>query len=85
MYTSFNIQANAELVSKFYVALHASHAALLMLTLNVSLYTNVTLTLGWTTLFMGDMGEGDLAPQVEGVSDETVIDSYGSCTTLTSV
>jgi hypothetical protein len=23
-------------------------------------YTNVTLTLGWTTLFMGDMGEGVL-------------------------
>jgi hypothetical protein len=29
-----------------------------MVTLKVSLYTNVTL--GWTTLFMGDMGEGTL-------------------------
>jgi hypothetical protein len=26
-------------------------------------YTNVTLTLGWTTLFMGDMGEGALHEQ----------------------
>jgi hypothetical protein len=45
-----------------HVALHASHAALLMVTLKISLCTNVTLTLtlGWITLFMGDMGEGAL-------------------------
>jgi hypothetical protein len=50
-------RANAELVPKFLVALHASHAALPMATLNILSYTNVTLTLGWITLFMGDMGE----------------------------
>jgi hypothetical protein len=52
-------RANAELVPKFHVALHASHAAL---PLKVLSYTNVTLTLtlGWITLFMGDMGEGAL-------------------------
>jgi hypothetical protein len=53
-------RANAELVSKFHVALHASHAALPTVTLNISPYTNVTLTSGWITLFMGDMGEGAL-------------------------
>jgi hypothetical protein len=53
-------KANAELVSKFHVALHAPHAALPMVTLTISPYTNVTLTLGWITLFMGDMGEGAL-------------------------
>jgi hypothetical protein len=53
-------KVNAELVSKFHVALHASYAALLLITLKISLYTNVTLTLGWITLFMGDMGEGAL-------------------------
>jgi hypothetical protein len=37
-------RANAELVPKFYVALHASHAALSMVTLIISHYTNVTLT-----------------------------------------
>jgi hypothetical protein len=31
-----------------------------MVTLKISPYTNVTLTFGWTTLFMGDMGEGTL-------------------------
>jgi hypothetical protein len=30
------------------------------LTLKILPYTNVTLTLGWITLFMGDMGEGAL-------------------------
>jgi hypothetical protein len=50
-------RANAELVPKFHVALHASHAALLMVTLKMSPYTNVTLTLGWITLFMGDTGD----------------------------
>jgi hypothetical protein len=53
-------RANAELVLKFHVALHDSHAALPMVTLNISPYTNVTFTLGWITLFMGDMGEGAL-------------------------
>jgi hypothetical protein len=36
--------ANAELVPKFHVALHASHAALPMVTLKISPFTNVTLT-----------------------------------------
>jgi hypothetical protein len=55
-------RANAELVPKLHVALHASHAALPMVTLKILPYTNVTLTLtsSWTTLFMGDMGEGAL-------------------------
>jgi hypothetical protein len=35
---------NAELVPKFHVAQHASHAALPMVTLTISPYTNVTLT-----------------------------------------
>jgi hypothetical protein len=37
-------RANAELVPKFHVALHTSHAALSMQTLNISPGTNVTLT-----------------------------------------
>jgi hypothetical protein len=37
-------RANGELVPKFHVALHASHAALPMVTLKISPYTNVTLT-----------------------------------------
>jgi hypothetical protein len=53
-------RANADLVPKFHVALPASHAALPMVTLKILPYTNVTLTLGWITLFMGDKGEGDL-------------------------
>jgi hypothetical protein len=36
-------RANAELVPKFHVALHASHAALPVVTLKISPYTNVTL------------------------------------------
>jgi hypothetical protein len=36
-------RANIELVPKFYVALHASHAALPMVTLKISPCTNVTL------------------------------------------
>jgi hypothetical protein len=51
-------RANAELVPKFHIALHASHAALPLVTLTILPYTNVTL--GWTTLFMWDMGEGIL-------------------------
>jgi hypothetical protein len=37
-------KANAELVLKFHVTLHASHIALPIVTLKISLYTNVTLT-----------------------------------------
>jgi hypothetical protein len=40
----FVLRANAELVPKFHVALHASHSALPMLTLKTSPFTNVTLT-----------------------------------------
>jgi hypothetical protein len=56
------LRANAELVPKFHVALHAPHAALTTLTLKVSPYTNVTLTFDFLLdhLFMGDMGEGFL-------------------------
>jgi hypothetical protein len=55
-------RASAELVLKFHVALHASHAALPMVTLKILPFTNVTLTLtlGSIALFMGDMGEGAL-------------------------
>jgi hypothetical protein len=53
-------RANVELVPKFHVALHASHAALPMVTFEISPCTNVTLTLGWIALFMGDMGKGAL-------------------------
>jgi hypothetical protein len=53
-------RANAELVPKFHVALHAWHAAHPLVTLKILPYTNVTLTLGWITLFMGDMGEDAL-------------------------
>jgi hypothetical protein len=41
-------------------SLLASHAALPMIILNISPCTNVTLTLSWITLFMGDMEEGAL-------------------------
>jgi hypothetical protein len=37
-------RANAELVPKFHVALHASHAAFPMVTLKILPHTNVTLT-----------------------------------------
>jgi hypothetical protein len=53
-------KANAELVPKFHVALHASHAALPMVILEISHCTNVS------------SKYGDLALQVGGVSDETV-------------
>jgi hypothetical protein len=58
----FGSRANAELVPKFHISLHASHAAFPMVTLKILPYTDVTLTLtlGWITLFMGDMGEGAL-------------------------
>jgi hypothetical protein len=51
---------NAELVPKFHVALHASNAAFPVVTLKISPYTNMTLILGWTTLFMGGIGKGAL-------------------------
>jgi hypothetical protein len=51
-------RANAELVPKFHVALHASSAVLPMVALKISLCTN--LTLGWITLFMENMGEDTL-------------------------
>jgi hypothetical protein len=53
-------RATAELVPKFHVALHASHAALPIVTLKILLCTNMTLTSGWITLFIGNMGEGAL-------------------------
>jgi hypothetical protein len=46
------------LVLKFHIALHVSHVALSMVTLKISSCTNMTLTLGWITLFKEDMGEG---------------------------
>jgi hypothetical protein len=51
-------RANDELVPKFHVALHASHAALPMVKLEISHCTNMT--------------SKYLALQVGGVSDETV-------------
>jgi hypothetical protein len=54
----FGPRANAELVPKFHVALHASHAVLSMVRLKILRYT--TVPLGWPTLFMGDMDEGTL-------------------------
>jgi hypothetical protein len=53
-------RANAELVPKFHVALHASHAAPPMVALKISHCTNMTLKYE------------DLALQVGGVSDEMV-------------
>jgi hypothetical protein len=53
-------RANAELIRKFHVGLHASHAALPIVTLEILHCTNVT------------SKYGDLALQVGGVSDETV-------------
>jgi hypothetical protein len=40
-------RANAELVPKFHVALYASHAALPMILLQISFYTNVNLNFGF--------------------------------------
>jgi hypothetical protein len=53
-------RAKAELVPKFHVALHASHAALSMVILEILHCTSVT------------SKYGDMALQVGGVSDETV-------------
>jgi hypothetical protein len=51
-------RTNAELVPKFQVALHASHAAHPMTKLKILPNAKKTLTLGWTTKIMGDMCEG---------------------------
>jgi hypothetical protein len=53
-------RANAELVPKFHVALHAYHAALPMVILEISYCTSMT------------SKYGDLVLQVGGISDETV-------------
>jgi hypothetical protein len=67
-------RANAELILKFHIALHASHTATPMATLKILPYNNVTLTLGWITLFMGDMGEGAL--HREDVNRSTEVRQY---------
>jgi hypothetical protein len=54
------LTANAELLPKLHVALHAFHAALSMAALQISPYTNATLTSGWITMFIRDVGEGTL-------------------------
>jgi hypothetical protein len=38
----------------------------------------------WATLILGDINTGDLALQIGGVSDKTVIYGYGSWSNLTS-
>jgi hypothetical protein len=53
----FSLVPEQMLVPKFHIAMYASHASLPIVTLKMSPYTNVTLTLVWITLFMGDMGE----------------------------
>jgi hypothetical protein len=60
----FGPRENTELVPKFHIALHASHAALPMVTLKISPCANVTLIFyfdfGLDHSVMGDMGEGAL-------------------------
>jgi hypothetical protein len=53
-------RANVELVPKFHITLHASNAALPMVTLKVLPYTNATLTFALDHLVHGGMGEGAL-------------------------
>jgi hypothetical protein len=50
--------------------LHASHVALRMVTLKISPCTNVTLTLGLVTLFMGDMDKGALHREDEVIAKQ---------------
>jgi hypothetical protein len=70
----FSPRANAELVPKLHVALHASHAALLMVALEISPCTDVTLTLGWIALFMEDMGDmGDMGEGTLHREDEVTV------------
>jgi hypothetical protein len=64
-------RANAEFVPKFQVVLHASHAALPVVILEISHFTSVT------------SKYGDLALQVGGVSDETVKEGREFCGTST--
>jgi hypothetical protein len=64
-------RANAELVPNFHVALHASHAALPLVALEISLCTNLIYKYG------------DLALQVGGVSDDTVKYGREFCGTVT--
>jgi hypothetical protein len=66
-------RANAELVPKFHVALHASHAAFPMAALEISHCTNVT------------SKYGDLSLQVGGVSDERVKYGCEFCGTSTQM
>jgi hypothetical protein len=60
-------RANAELVPKFHFALHASHAALSMVTLKILPYTNVTLVfyfdLGLVHPVHGGYGWGSPTPR----------------------
>jgi hypothetical protein len=72
-------RANAELVPKFHMALHASHAALPMIALEISPCTNVTLTSGWITLFMGAMGEGALHREDDGTKTIWPTDRQTRC------
>jgi hypothetical protein len=64
-------RANAELVPKFHVAVHASHAALPIVTIKISPYINVTLTLdfGLHHPVYGGYGWADLALEVRGDSN----------------
>jgi hypothetical protein len=54
----FNAGLLARSQFALHIALHASHAAFPMVTLKISPYINVTL--GWITMFMGEMNEGAL-------------------------
>jgi hypothetical protein len=68
--------ANAELVPKFHIALHASHAALPMVTLQIAPYTNVTLTFDFDFDFWLDQpvhercGRGSTTPRRKKVTVE---------------
>jgi hypothetical protein len=67
------LRANDELVPKFHVALHASHAALPMVTLKISPYTNVTLTFdfGLDHPVHGGYGWGSPTPRRKKVICQT--------------
>jgi hypothetical protein len=47
-----------------------------MVTLKISPYNNVTLTSGWTTLFMGDMGEGALNREERNCQTKKIKSGY---------
>jgi hypothetical protein len=59
-------RAIAELVPKFHVALHASHAALPMVTLNISPCSNVTLTFDFGLDHPGALYRDEPAPRRTG-------------------